>query len=47
MQTVIREFAAWFSQFIFVATLLMIVAHFFGSRMRAKKKLKLKEEQSS
>jgi hypothetical protein len=47
MQPVIKDFTEWFTQFILVGTIILIVGHFFGTKMRAKKKLKLKEKQTS
>jgi hypothetical protein len=47
MQPVIQEFTQWFTQFILVATIILIIGHIIGTKRRAQKKLKLEEEQSA
>lgn len=45
MQPVIKEFTAWFGQFVLVSTIVLIIGHVVGTRLRARKKLKLKDKQ--
>lgn len=37
MQPVIQEFVVWFGRFVFCSTVVLIVGHLIGRRMRARK----------
>jgi hypothetical protein len=47
MQPVIQEFVIWFGRFVFCSTVILIVGHFVGRRMRARKAERAAESEAT
>lgn len=43
MQPVIQEFVVWFGRFVFCSTVILVVGHAIGRRLRARKAAQIAE----